>query len=166
MLYIFGGLPGTGKSSLASALAQKCRATYLRIDSIEQAIRKVDEIEVGPTGYVIAYDVALDNLRLGGEVVADSVNPLEVTRIAWRETAALAQSPFVEIEVICSDCNEHRTRVETRKTDVLGLKLPTWQDVEDREYEPWDTDHVVIDTAGRSLAQSIAEMFKALRFKG
>lgn len=35
MLYIFGGLPGTGKSTLASALASELRAPYLRGDVVE-----------------------------------------------------------------------------------------------------------------------------------
>ncbi len=36
MLIVFGGLPGTGKTTLARAFAQRRRATYLRIDTIEQ----------------------------------------------------------------------------------------------------------------------------------
>jgi predicted kinase len=34
----------------------------------------------GPEGYVVGYQMAPDNLRLGLDVVADSVNPLQVTR--------------------------------------------------------------------------------------
>ncbi|MFC6648449.1 AAA family ATPase [Paenibacillus rhizoplanae] len=41
-LYIFGGLPGTGKSTLASALASELRAPYLRVDVVE-AWRNVAE---------------------------------------------------------------------------------------------------------------------------
>ena len=162
MLYIFGGLPGAGKSSLASALARQRHAVYLRIDTIEQAMRETGVADIGPKGYTVAYDVALDNLQLGAEVVADSVNPIEITRTAWRNVAMQAQCPFVEIEIVCSDETEHRVRVESRITDIAGLKLPTWQDVVNREYESWQTDHIVIDTAGRSLNQSIAEMFQAL----
>ena len=39
MLYIFAGLPGTGKSTLATHLAAERKAVLLRIDSIEQAAR-------------------------------------------------------------------------------------------------------------------------------
>ena len=38
-LYIFAGLPGTGKSELSQNLARERRAVYLRIDTIEQALR-------------------------------------------------------------------------------------------------------------------------------
>ncbi len=38
MLVIFGGLPGTGKTTIARRLAERCHATYIRIDTIEMAI--------------------------------------------------------------------------------------------------------------------------------
>ena len=166
MLYIFGGLPGVGKSALSSRLAGQRGAVYLRIDTIEQAMRGVGINDVGPEGYGVAYGIALDNLYLGLDVVADSVNPLGVTRMAWRETAVLADSPFVEIEIICSNAEEHQARVESRTTDIAGLKLPTWQDVLCRIYEPRHTTQIVVDTAGRSIEQSMAEMTEALRLKG
>jgi predicted kinase len=40
MLIVFAGLPASGKSSIARALAQDLGAVWLRIDSIEQAIRE------------------------------------------------------------------------------------------------------------------------------
>ena len=40
MLIIFSGLPGSGKSTIARALAKRLGAVYLRIDTIEQAIRE------------------------------------------------------------------------------------------------------------------------------
>jgi predicted kinase len=163
MLYIFGGLPGTGKSSLSSRLARHRRAVYLRIDTIEQAIKAAGRALVGPEGYQVAYGLAVDNLRLGATVVADSVNPLEITRAAWREAAGLAKCPYLEIEVICSNASEHRTRIESRTADITGLRLPTWQDVVDRDYAPWTTSHIVINTAGRSLNQSFAELVDILQ---
>ncbi|HNX20123.1 MAG TPA: AAA family ATPase, partial [Acidobacteriota bacterium] len=42
MLVVFSGLPGTGKSSIARAVAARSGAVWLRIDSIEQAIRDAD----------------------------------------------------------------------------------------------------------------------------
>jgi predicted kinase len=137
MLYTFGGLSGTGKSTLACELAIRERAVYLRVDTIEQALRDAGLPVNGPVGYMVAYGLAADNLRLGLKVVADSVNPLSVTRAAWRDVAANAGVPFVEIEVICSNVAEHRTRVETRVGDIAGLRLPTWTDVEGRDYESW-----------------------------
>ncbi len=39
MLIVFSGLPGTGKTTIANDLAATTGAVYLRIDTIEQAIR-------------------------------------------------------------------------------------------------------------------------------
>jgi predicted kinase len=82
MLYIFGGLPASGKTTLSRHLARELRAVHLRIDSIEQALRDVAGRFNGPEGYVVAQRLAADNLRLGLSVVADSVNPLPITRAA------------------------------------------------------------------------------------
>lgn len=160
-LYSFAGLPGTGKSTLARSLAGDCRAVYLRIDTIEQAARDAGLLR-GPEGYLIAYAVAVDNLRSGRNVVADSVNPLGITRNAWRDVAERCKSGFVEIEVICSDAAEHQSRVEARSTDIPNLRLPTWSEVVNREYEPWDRSHIVIDTSGLDVGQSVAALQRSL----
>jgi len=39
ILYIFAGLPGSGKSTIAQLLSKQLKAVYLRVDSIEQALR-------------------------------------------------------------------------------------------------------------------------------
>ena len=156
MLIALGGLPGVGKSALAMSLARRIEAVHLRIDTIEQAMRNAGCTVSGPEGYLAARDLAEDNLRVGRTVIVDSVNPLAITRAYWRETAARMAVELVEIEVVCSDRRQHRLRVESRATEVPGLVLPTWQQVLDREYEPWTTAHV-IDTAGRTLEESSSQ---------
>ena len=130
---------------------------HLRIDSIEQVIRDCgsDIAPLNEAGYRVAYAVARDNLGIGQTVIADSVNPLNITRDAWREVGRRAQASTIEIEVTCSDAREHRCRVESRTTDIPGLRLPTWNEVICREYEPWIREHIVIDTAGRSVDESL-----------
>ena len=165
MLYIFGGLPGTGKSTLARHLASELKAVYLRVDTIEQAIRETENKVTGPEGYVIGYRLAEENLKLGLSVIADTVNPLQITRRAWRNVATEIGIPFAEIEVVCSNKLEHRVRLETRDVDIVNLKLPTWEDVVNRAYEPWETEHILIDTAGQTPMQSIKVLKEALSFK-
>lgn len=146
-LYIFSGLPGSGKSTLAQFLARELHCVYVRIDTIEQGLRDLCHVEVGGEGYRMAYRMAADNLRQGLSVVADSCNPIALTRAEWEGVAREAQASHVNIEVICSDLTEHRRRVETRSSQVAGLQLPSWQNVQQRQYEPWQTERIVIDTA-------------------
>jgi predicted kinase len=161
-LYVFSGLPGTGKTALSQQLASRVKAVYLRIDTVEQALRDLCGIVVEGEGYRLAYRVAADNLRLGVSVVADSCNPIELTRSEWETVASDTQVRCVNIEVICSDAFEHRQRVETRKSSVPGLALPTWEAVLRREYHAWTRDRIVIDTARKTENECFEELLKRL----
>jgi predicted kinase len=157
-LYIFAGLPGSGKTTVSQALARCLGALHLRIDTIEQALRDLCSVEVQSEGYRLAYRLALDNLRLGTSVVADSCNPIGLTRREWEEVAATAGVPHVNIEVVCSDAREHRERVESRRSTGPDLELPTWEEVTNREYDPWTADRVIVDTSNRSEEECLAEL--------
>ncbi len=100
------------------------------------------------------------------QAAADTVNPIRITREAWRGVAESLDIPFVEIEVVCSDESEHRHRVTTRKTDIPGLLLPTWDKVKNRHYEAWDRDRIVIDTAHQSVDESLMALRERLGLKG
>lgn len=155
MLIIFSGLPGTGKSTLSRRLSHHLGATYLRIDSIEQAILRSSLAvnEIIEAGYYAAYALAEDNLRIGQTVVADSVNPIPLTREDWQKVATRSNQPYINIEIICTDKATHRARVEGRVADISGHKLPSWQAVETRDYVPWTAD-IVLDTAGATPDES------------
>jgi predicted kinase len=146
MLVVLSGLPGVGKTTIARELAASMGAVHLRIDTIEQALRNAG-VEVEGEGYSVAYAVAEDNLRLGRIVVADCVNPWPLTRDEWRSVAERAGVRAVVVEIVCSDVEEHRRRVESRSADIAGHRVPTWMEVLERDYRPWSSDRLVIDTA-------------------
>jgi predicted kinase len=159
MLIVLGGLPGAGKTSLARAFSKVSLAVHVRIDSIEQAIREsgVTVVSLDDAGYRVAYALAEDNLRLGHVVVADSVNPLPITREAWLDVARRAGVRVIEVEVRCSDAAEHRRRIEERLIDA-DRKGPAWQEVLDRDYRPWPTAALVIDTAATTVDEAVASL--------
>ncbi len=163
-LIVFSGLPASGKSSIARALAQKTGAIWLRIDSIEQAIRDSGAVpgSLDDAGYRAAYAVAEDNLRLGHDVIGDSVNPWMLTRNAWRTVGMRAGARVVEVEAVCSDQDEHRRRVESRASEVPGLRLPDWEAVISRDYHAWNRDHVTVDTAKRDVAACVELILAAI----
>ncbi|WP_267554617.1 AAA family ATPase [Rhizobium rhizogenes] len=168
MLVIFGGLPGSGKTTIARALAERLGATYIRLDTIEQALRNSGMLrdEVGPAGYIAAYGIAGDNLKLGRSVIADSVNPISITREAWRQVAQRAGVSAIDVEVICSDKVEHRRRVETRQTDIEGHVNPTWDEVVTLSYENWGPGPIVVDTALKAVDDIVTELVDRLRATG
>jgi len=162
------GLPATWKTTIARGLARALGGVHLRIDTIEQAVVRagIGTRPLGPVGYVVGYALAEDYLRQELTVVADSVNPLAITRDAWREVAERAGAEYVDVEVVCLDRDEHRHRAQTRVADIEGLRLPTWEAIEAREYEPWDGYRLVVDTAGRELTECVAEVVAALTHAG
>jgi len=83
-------------------------ALHLRIDSIEQAIRVcAPDCDLRDLGYRVAYAVAEDNLRIGHTVVADCVNPIQLTRDAWLAVAKRATVDAVKSK------SDVRTRMNT-----------------------------------------------------
>src|SRR5438093_6817984 len=122
ILISFSGLPGVGKTTVARALAREIRAVYIRVDSIEVALKN-SSLQSHPAedaGYRAAVAVAKDNLMHGLDVVADTVNPIELTRRWWAEAAKTCDARLLNLEIVCSDPTEHRRRVETRRSDIVG----------------------------------------------
>ena len=154
-LIVLSGLPGTGKTTLARSLAARLGAVYLRIDSIEQAMRQAGVEQVGAAGYAVANALTETNLALGHSVVADCVNPVRESRNGWCAAASRASACLSDIHLVCTDEVEHRRRVESRAAAIAGHALPSWADVMSRAFEPWDGRHLRLDTAVTTLEQLV-----------
>lgn len=145
-LVVIGGLPAVGKSTVAAILNQAGRFAYVRIDSIEQALRASGEMGsagVVTAGYVVGCAVAGDLLAGGNDVLVECVNPIGVTRSAWREVAQSHHAAMLEVELFCSDQQAHRERAENRVVDIPV----SWRAIQEREYEPWDDADLRLDTS-------------------
>lgn len=163
-LFILSGLPASGKSTLSKCLAKRHNAIYLRIDTIEQGLQDICNIngEEGE-GYRLAYKIANDNLTLGIHVVADSCNTTPLSRNAWEAVAQSIGCPFINIEVLCSDKKEHKKRAETRNVDIENFQKPDWNAIESRKYHPWNSERICIDTAGKSIEETEDELHSKIR---
>jgi hypothetical protein len=67
VLVVIGGLPATGKSTVAKIVAEQTKTPYLRVDLIEHAIVAWSELShpLGPVGYAVAYELVREQLALG-----------------------------------------------------------------------------------------------------
>jgi predicted kinase len=152
ILVEFGGLPGTGKSTLAGRLAVETGAVWVRVDEIEGAMRRngLTPEQTGVAAYSVAHDVAANHLRRGLLVLADAVNPVVEARAGWRDLAASLGSRHLVVETVCADLAEHRRRVETRDSDLPGWVHPTWAQVQRTMefYQPRTDERLVLDTTG------------------
>ena len=74
----------------------------------------------------------------------------------------LSGLPGVGKKILCSSVDEHRRRVEARVADIAGHRLPTWTEVLERDYRPWDVDRLVVDTARLNVQQSVQAILSAI----
>lgn len=165
MLVQVCGLPGTGKTTLSAALADRRPVVLLRIDAIEAAMRRngLTPDRTGVAAYSVAHTLALPHLQRGMTVVADAVSPVDAARRGWEATAAAAGVPLLVVETRCPDPVEHRRRVEERGSDLAGLAVPSWEQVQAMaaSYEPRTDERLVLDTT-RDLAACTAAALEHL----
>ena len=161
-LYIFSGLPASGKTPLAQMLSKHITAVYLRIDTVEQALLELCDFNAGGEGYRLSYRVAKDNLKLGLDVIADSCNPINLTRKEWREVAFDSGAEAIDIEVSCSCQKEHFARVENRESTIPNMHLPDWEAIQNREYHNWNSERILLETSGKSPLKSFNELLDKL----
>lgn len=148
---------------MARALAREISAVYIRVDSIEVALKN-SSLQIHPAedaGYLAAVAVTKDNLVHGLNVVADTVNPVELTR-KWAEAVRACNARLLNVEIVCSDRAEHKRRVEMRRSDIVGLDLPDWKRVQSRDYEDWTGNRVALDTSKLSVNDCVKRIIEAL----
>ena len=142
VLIVISGLPGTGKTAVAAALAARRGATHLSIDPIEDALLGAGLPrcwETGVAAYEAARVMAEQNLALGRSVVADAVNDSEPARDTWRKAAANAGADLVFVLLTLHDADEHRRRLGDRVRHLTHVSEPSWGDVlaGAAAYAPW-----------------------------
>lgn len=139
-LITFAGLPGTGKSTTAEALAGHLGAVVLGVDPLEAAIVAAGvQQKRQPTGhaaYAAVEAAAEPQLRHGMDVVIDAVNDSAEARSQWKRLAERTGAELIWFEVVCSDPTVHRMRLQQRKRiedPIIGA--PTWISLNRRRFQ-------------------------------
>jgi predicted kinase len=154
MLTVVSGLPGTGKSAVAAAVAGRSDAVHLSVDRIEDALLGAG-VPPGWTTGVAAYEAvraaAEQNLELGRLVVVDAVNDSEAARSTWRRAASSTSTSVLFILLTPPAPREHRSRLRSRTRTLAHVPEPTWEQVQARAeaFEPWQGEYAEVDSGQR-----------------
>jgi len=151
VLIAMAGLPSSGKSTVASALASALPAPVLSVDPVEAAMWRAGVDRGQPTGlaaYVVVESLAAEQLAVGHDVIVDAVNDVAEARQQWADLARRFDVPLRFVEVICSDPVLHRQRLETRRRGIEGFTEPTWVSVQNRRqnWAPWRHERLTLDS--------------------
>lgn len=167
MLIALAGLPGSGKSAVATELARLLPATHVAVDELEDAMLRAglrNSYEVGLAAYLGAEAIAEANLRTGARVIVDAVNDHPYARGQWVRLAQRSGAPLIFVEVICSDVELHRQRLEHRRRPYSALPEPTWESLLPRRalLDQWTDDRLTVDTANANPPALAARIRQAL----
>jgi predicted kinase len=170
MLIVTAGLPGAGKSTIADVLGQKLSIPVISVDPLESAILSAGIDSDQPTGlaaYLVAETLASSIMASERSVIVDAVNAVNPAREQWVALAARHGDAIKFIEVICSDAELHRERLEKRNRNLPHVSEPTWHAVEQSldEYDEWsgesaEVERLVLDSV-EPLASNVE---RALQF--
>ncbi|KAJ8450161.1 hypothetical protein Cgig2_033355 [Carnegiea gigantea] len=170
------GHPGTGKSTIAEAIATSLRCPLLDKDDIRDAtlsLSSATSAALNDLSYDALWRVAATQIRLGLSVVLDS--PLSRRRHLDRILTFAGNHRVLIVECRASDHAEWRRRVERRAAEQgRGHKPATWQDLERllgrydgcTEYDVGEVPRLVVDTTGsgghHGVLSSVMEFIQAM----
>lgn len=168
------GVQGTGKTTLAKALATRLHAAFVPRDPLMTVLLEAGlpsaglqepRIEgVGPLGYQLQTAIMRDQLTVGRSVVLECVAPVWVRDRWWRPAALDLGAGFSTVECVCSDLQVHRRRVQHRAgSGHEAHPQPTWDEVERtmQWYERHPTAVFVADSM-RPVEVNVKGALKAL----
>jgi predicted kinase len=149
LLIAMAGLPGAGKSTIAEILGGRLGASVVSVDPLESAILSAGIDSDQPTGlaaYLVAETLAESVLVAGHHVIVDAVNAVDPAREQWVELAKRQGVSLRFIEVVCSDVDLHRQRLESRDRALPHVEEPSWHAVEQSldEYAGWAGESAAI----------------------
>jgi predicted kinase len=139
LLVVVTGVPGTGKSKVAEAVADLLGAAVLGHDWAMSSLRPFPEIQqalaaMEPPGHrVVGWSIvnalALAQLRQGRSVVLDGVaRAPELAQCG--QTAREESARLVVITTQCADAAVHRSRIDRRAREIPNWYELDWSQVQ------------------------------------
>jgi predicted kinase len=154
-LILFSGLPGTGKSTLASRLARELRMPLLCIDDVIGEIPPGAGIPFWDSRVAILLRLVQVQLDLGLSVIVDSVF-MNMDRNHAQELARKYKAVFYPIYVFVSEDEVWKQRVTERYEEMKDKDVATWERIQHQRerFRAWDPETALFIDSLHSSAQN------------
>ncbi len=183
LLIVICGLMGTGKSTLAAALAKRTGFHLIRSDEVRKALAGVEKgghrYETFGEGiysekfFDVTYDALFEKtlklLKKGGGVILDASFKRVCYRLCAREVAERFGADFLLIECRCPD-EVVKGRLKERASEGTDASDGRWEvfarqkDDFEKVTEVGEEEHLVINTE-KGLEENLVEIERVRRRK-
>lgn len=155
-LIVIGGLPCSGKTTLAKAVSKRLSIPIISKDEIEAAIARkglAGNKDMRGVGYEVMATLAKSYVDSGSSVIFDFIASKNRVLECWPQ---LLDGGIKYIECVCSDEEVHKERVQSRSRGIDGWYELTWAEVlkVKANYEPLFSESVVLDSVNE-LAENV-----------
>ncbi len=163
MIILIAGLPASGKSTIATTLAKKFKATVLRTDLIRKQLfdNPTYSNEEKLLVYKVTFLIAEYLAKAGVTVILDGTFYKRDLRQKVYEVGRNTGTKVFMIECSAPE-TVIRERMERRKlrSSLSDADFEVYKKIE-KEFEPIRRAHIVLDTS-RSVRENIREIMKRI----
>lgn len=152
VLIVVGGLPATGKHTMAAAVAAALNCPVFIKDDVEHYLSRyfTATAEAGAAAYAVLEALARFRLSKGQSAIVVGTFSQNAYRGRMSALAESCQVPLWAVECICSDEVMHRQRIARLVPGTVDWPPVTWDHVRKVRdaWEPWPGTRLVIDSSG------------------
>lgn len=167
MLVLICGLPGTGKSTIANALARKIEATVLRTDEIRKELFREPRYseEEKELVYRATFLIAAYLLKSRRNVIIDGTFYRRAIRKRIYEIAGETKSRLKIVECVAPEyIIRRRMESRARRMNLLSdADYEVYKKIKN-EFEPIQREHIIIDTS-KDPERNLKELYEKLHLR-
>jgi adenylate kinase family enzyme len=147
-IIVIGGVPGTGKSTLAKALSKVLNIPAFSKDELEAAIARkglFSSKDMRGVGFEIMSVLAKNQIENNNSAIFDLIASRSRVIEQWPQ---LLECEVKYIECICSNEEIHKERIESRNRNIEGWYELLWDDVLSIKsfFNPLMTERLTLDS--------------------